>query len=79
VMNEITFLAQSNQGFLNIQPIWALSWVVCSHYTSSGAAEPFHGLDMWPTRVVLLWNQLTAFCSWISQLSFYVVVGPAQK
>jgi hypothetical protein len=54
VMNEVTFLSGSNQGFLNIQPIWAQAEaVVCSHYTSSSAAEPFHGLDMWPMSDVL--------------------------
>jgi hypothetical protein len=59
VLNQVTFLAGSSQGFQTIQPIWAQSEaVVCSHNTSSGAAERFHGLDMWPMRDVLLLNQL---------------------
>jgi hypothetical protein len=31
---------------------------VCSHDTSSVAAEPFNDLDMWPMSDVLLWNWL---------------------
>jgi hypothetical protein len=67
------FLGKIQQKFGNVQPIWAQTEAdVCSHCTSSSAAEPFHGLGMWPTSDVLLWNQLLVDRPCLqSQVSFW--------